>query len=214
MNSRAASTPLQYRQKRYSKRPRTRTAATGMAKAGVPPHVLAAILNHTPGSTMGVTSIYNRFRYTGERHAALEAWAVYVLSLETNTGTTDAAIQTDLQTMLAALGSWSDVVWIAPIKTAAFLAFKFGNPSLNYANVMGFTIIGSASSPASLALIDLGDVLLAEGQTEVSIAESAALVMTSSPQSSPMTSALINLDVPTRPGCGSRYPAHIMAPPS
>jgi integrase len=59
-----------------------RTAATWMAKNGTPPHVLAAILNHTPGSTMGVTSIYNRFRYTEERRAALEAWAEYVVSLE------------------------------------------------------------------------------------------------------------------------------------
>jgi integrase len=58
-----------------------RTAATHMAESGIPPHVLAAILNHTPGSTQGVTSIYNRFRYTEERRAALEAWAKYVLSL-------------------------------------------------------------------------------------------------------------------------------------
>jgi integrase len=59
-----------------------RTAATCMAKAGVPPHVLAAILNHTPGSTQGVTSIYNRFRYSEERRQALEKWALYVVSLE------------------------------------------------------------------------------------------------------------------------------------
>jgi integrase len=59
-----------------------RTAATGMAKAGVPPHVLSALLNHTPGSAMGVTSIYNRFRYTEERRAALQAWAEFVLRLE------------------------------------------------------------------------------------------------------------------------------------
>lgn len=59
-----------------------RTAATHMAEANVPPHVLAAILNHTAGSTMGVTSIYNRFRYTEERRTALEAWATFVLSLE------------------------------------------------------------------------------------------------------------------------------------
>jgi len=58
-----------------------RTAATHMAKAGVPPHVLAAILNHAPGSTQGVTSIYNRFRYTEERRIALQAWSEYVLSL-------------------------------------------------------------------------------------------------------------------------------------
>jgi integrase len=58
-----------------------RTAATHMAEAGVPPHVLAAILNHTPGSTQGVTSIYNRFRYSEERRAALKAWSEHVLKL-------------------------------------------------------------------------------------------------------------------------------------
>jgi integrase len=58
-----------------------RTAATSMAKAGVPPHVLAAILNHTPGSTQGVTHIYNRFRYTEERRQALADWAQYIFSL-------------------------------------------------------------------------------------------------------------------------------------
>jgi integrase len=58
-----------------------RTAATQMAKAGVPPHVLSAILNHTPGSIQGVTSIYNRFRYSGERRAALQAWADFVAAL-------------------------------------------------------------------------------------------------------------------------------------
>ena len=58
-----------------------RTAATMMAKAGVPPHVLAAILNYTPGSTQGVTMIYNRFRYESERRDALEKWAEHVLSL-------------------------------------------------------------------------------------------------------------------------------------
>jgi len=58
-----------------------RTATTHMAKT-VPPHVLAAILNHLPESVQGVTSIYNRFRYTEERRAALEAWAEYLGALE------------------------------------------------------------------------------------------------------------------------------------
>lgn len=61
-----------------------RTAATWMAQNGVPPHVLSAILNHSPGSAMGVTAIYNRFRYTEERRQALEAWGNHVVSLEAN----------------------------------------------------------------------------------------------------------------------------------
>jgi integrase len=59
-----------------------RTAATMMAKADVLPHVLSALLNHTPGSIQGVTHIYNRFRYLEERRAALQAWAEQVTALE------------------------------------------------------------------------------------------------------------------------------------
>lgn len=59
-----------------------RTAATHMAQTGVPPHVLSAVLNHSPGSAQGVTSIYNRFRYSKERLAALDGWARYVVRLD------------------------------------------------------------------------------------------------------------------------------------
>ena len=58
-----------------------RSAATHMAKANVPPHVLAAILGHSPGRTMGVSAIYIRHRYFEERKQALEAWAAYVEGL-------------------------------------------------------------------------------------------------------------------------------------
>jgi len=57
-----------------------RTAATQMAKTGVPPHVLSALLNHSPGSAQGVTSIYNRFRYLEERRDALDKWGKHVLA--------------------------------------------------------------------------------------------------------------------------------------
>jgi integrase len=58
-----------------------RTIATHMAKTGVPVHVVSALLNHTAGSTMGITAIYARHRYLDERRAALEAWAKYVEAL-------------------------------------------------------------------------------------------------------------------------------------
>jgi integrase len=51
-----------------------RSAASGMAKLGHPPHVVAAILNHSPGSTQGITAVYNRHRYGEEKRLALEAW--------------------------------------------------------------------------------------------------------------------------------------------
>ena len=52
-----------------------RSAATRMAQLGFPPHVVGAVLNHSPGGTHGITAIYVRFRYDEERRQALEAWA-------------------------------------------------------------------------------------------------------------------------------------------
>jgi integrase len=55
-----------------------RTAATGMARLGVEPHVVEAVLNHRSGTITGVAKIYNRHSYGPERRAALEAWAAHV----------------------------------------------------------------------------------------------------------------------------------------
>lgn len=55
-----------------------RTAATGMAKLGVAPHVVERILNHTSGTFAGVTGVYNRFGYQPEMRAALDVWAKFV----------------------------------------------------------------------------------------------------------------------------------------
>jgi integrase len=58
-----------------------RTAATGMARLNIPPHVVDRILNHTSGSIRGVARIYNRHAYLEERRAALEAWSRFLISL-------------------------------------------------------------------------------------------------------------------------------------
>lgn len=58
-----------------------RTAATHMAAQNVPPHVLAALLNHSPGQTMGISAIYIRHRFLEERREAVEAWGEYLLGL-------------------------------------------------------------------------------------------------------------------------------------
>jgi integrase len=58
-----------------------RTATSWMAKENVAPHVLNALLNHSPGTIQGVTAIYNRFRYLDERRAALDIWARHVAAL-------------------------------------------------------------------------------------------------------------------------------------
>jgi len=52
-----------------------RTAATGMAKQGTPPHVVERILNHTSGTFGGVAGVYNRFSYLDEMRAALLRWS-------------------------------------------------------------------------------------------------------------------------------------------
>jgi integrase len=58
-----------------------RSAATWMAGAGVPPQVLSALLNHSPGKVQGILAVYNRFRYVEERRAALEKWAAHLITL-------------------------------------------------------------------------------------------------------------------------------------
>lgn len=58
-----------------------RTAATGMAQLGVPPHVVEKILNHLTGSFCGVAGIYNRFTYQAEMREALDLWGAHVMRL-------------------------------------------------------------------------------------------------------------------------------------
>ena len=58
-----------------------RTAATGMARLGVAPHVADKVLGHKQGAIKGVARIYNRFAYLGERRAALALWAGFVEGL-------------------------------------------------------------------------------------------------------------------------------------
>jgi len=58
-----------------------RTAATGMARLNIAPHVVDWILNHVSGTIRGVAAVYNRHAYLEERRAALEAWGRYVEGL-------------------------------------------------------------------------------------------------------------------------------------
>jgi integrase len=55
-----------------------RTAASGMARLRIAPHVIDRILAHKEGTIRGVARIYNRFEYLEERRDALEAWGRYV----------------------------------------------------------------------------------------------------------------------------------------
>ena len=60
-----------------------RTAATGMARLGVAPHVVERILNHTSGTFGGVAGVYNRFGYLPEMRGAMELFSQHVDSLVT-----------------------------------------------------------------------------------------------------------------------------------
>jgi integrase len=51
-----------------------RTAASGMARLSVSPHVIEKILNHVSGTFAGVAGIYNRYGYDSEKREALEKW--------------------------------------------------------------------------------------------------------------------------------------------
>jgi integrase len=55
-----------------------RTAASGMARLGIAPHVVDRVLGHTAGTIRGVAAVYNRFEYLSERKAALAAWGRFV----------------------------------------------------------------------------------------------------------------------------------------
>ena len=55
-----------------------RTAASGMAGIGIPPHVVEAVLNHKSGTIKGVAAVYNRYTYAAEKRAALDAWGRYL----------------------------------------------------------------------------------------------------------------------------------------
>lgn len=61
-----------------------RTAASGMARLGVPVHVVEAVINHRSGSIKGVAAVYNRYDYAEEKRAALIGWADFVRELTAN----------------------------------------------------------------------------------------------------------------------------------
>jgi integrase len=55
-----------------------RSAATGMAALGVERFVISRVLNHTDS---GITSVYDRHRYTEQKRHALDLWAAHLQRL-------------------------------------------------------------------------------------------------------------------------------------
>lgn len=67
-----------------------RTAASGMARAGVAPHVVEKVLNHISGTISGVAAVYNRYGYDREKREALETWGEYLAQLSGQSSAPDA----------------------------------------------------------------------------------------------------------------------------
>lgn len=55
-----------------------RTAASGMARAGIAPHVIEKVLNHISGTISGIAAVYNRYGYDAERREALDTWGQWL----------------------------------------------------------------------------------------------------------------------------------------
>jgi integrase len=55
-----------------------RTAASGLARLRIAPHIIESVLNHKSGIVSGIAAVYNRHEYGDERREALEAWGAFV----------------------------------------------------------------------------------------------------------------------------------------
>jgi integrase len=55
-----------------------RTAASGMARLGIAPHVVEKTLNHISGTISGIAAVYNRYGYDAERREALNKWGEFL----------------------------------------------------------------------------------------------------------------------------------------
>lgn len=55
-----------------------RTAASGMARAGVAPHIVEKVLNHVSGTLSSIALVYNRYGYTDEKRVALDGWGSFL----------------------------------------------------------------------------------------------------------------------------------------
>jgi len=58
-----------------------RTAATGMARLGIPVRVTEAVLNHVSGTGSGIVAVYQRHDFADEKRQALEEWGRFSAGL-------------------------------------------------------------------------------------------------------------------------------------
>lgn len=92
-----------------------RTAATAMARHGVPPYVIERILNHITGSTAEsitpLARIYNRHRYLEEMRGALLVWEGEVLRLLRECGRNISLLDTGFEPGENLAFDPSDTTW-------------------------------------------------------------------------------------------------------
>jgi integrase len=55
-----------------------RTAASGMAREGIAPHVVEKALNHVSGIISGLSAVYNRYGYNSEQRDAFVKWGEFL----------------------------------------------------------------------------------------------------------------------------------------
>lgn len=58
-----------------------RTMASGMARHGVPVHVVEKLLNHTSGTFGGIVGVYQRHDFASEKREAANGWGTHVSGL-------------------------------------------------------------------------------------------------------------------------------------
>jgi integrase len=71
-----------------------RTAATGMARLGVPVRVTEAVLNHVSGTGGGIVAVYQRHDFAEEKRDALERWGQKVTALMDGSATNVVRLET------------------------------------------------------------------------------------------------------------------------
>lgn len=68
------------------------TAASGMARLGVPQAIIARVLNHVDGGPR-MTAIYNRYSYLPEKRDALNLWAAEIERLVADSSLSDLSVR-------------------------------------------------------------------------------------------------------------------------
>lgn len=102
------------------------------------------------------------------------------------TGSTSAAIATDLSAMTNALVTWRDPVWIMLPKTLAYLNSRNDGNLLFYAGqqpmLLGLPVYTTLGSPAQITLVDVGSIAVAyDNALDVDTSRQATLEMDSAP---------------------------------